>query len=54
MAGGKAIMGLLGVDCGAPRLPLKGLSPEQFRNLKGKLERSGLLELMLKRNTVLV
>lgn len=44
MAGGKAIMSLLGVDCGSPRPPLKGLSYEQNRDLKRKLEHSGLFE----------
>jgi N-acetylneuraminate lyase len=53
MPGGKAIMGLLGVDCGSPRSPLKGLSPEQIKNLKHKLEESGLLELMLNGHTVI-
>lgn len=54
LPGAKAIMGLLGVDCGDPRLPLKGLSPDRVRNLKHKLEKSGLLELMLKSDSVLV
>jgi N-acetylneuraminate lyase len=52
MAGGKAIMGLLGVDCGSPRSPLKGLSAEQIKTLKRKLEQSGLFELMLNGHTV--
>ncbi len=30
---GKAIMGLLGVDCGPPRLPIPPLAPEDLRRL---------------------
>jgi hypothetical protein len=44
---------LLGVDCGGPRPPLKCLSLDSIRNLKSKLEKSGLLELMLNGHTVM-
>ncbi len=47
LPGGKAIMGLLGIDCGAPRPPLKGLEENQIRLLKRKLDESGLFERLL-------
>ena len=39
MAAAKALMGLLGVDVGAPRLPHLRLSDEQTRQLRAKLDK---------------
>ena len=36
--GGKAIMRLIGIDCGDCRLPITPFSEEEFRNLKSDLE----------------
>lgn len=36
--GGKAIMRLIGIDCGDCRLPITPFSEEEYRNLKSDLE----------------
>jgi N-acetylneuraminate lyase len=38
---GKAMMKLVGVDCGPMRSPLQNLSPEAFQSLKRELEQVG-------------
>ena len=37
MAAAKAVMGLIGVDCGPVRPPLRNLTPTQLNALAGKL-----------------
>jgi len=39
---GKACMKILGIDCGPPRLPLKPLSPEEYRQVEQMIEKVGL------------
>ena len=34
----KAMMKMIGVDCGAPRLPLRGLTPAEETELRQALE----------------
>ncbi|WP_438480631.1 dihydrodipicolinate synthase family protein [Oleiharenicola lentus] len=41
LAASKALMGLLGVDCGPTRPPVRAISAAQFADLKQKLERMG-------------
>jgi N-acetylneuraminate lyase len=41
MGAAKAVMTMLGVDVGPPRLPNAALSPEQTERLRGELERLG-------------
>ena len=41
---GKAIMAMLGVDCGPMRLPLRGLTDSQTERLKASLEDIGFFE----------
>lgn len=41
---GKAIMGLIGVDCGPVRLPLQTLSKSQIDELGAELQRGGFFE----------
>ena len=36
--GGKAIMKLIGLDCGSCRLPIKAFSTEEYEKLKGDLD----------------
>ena len=36
--GGKAIMKLIGIDCGSCRLPIKPFSVDEYEKLKGDLE----------------
>jgi len=36
--GGKAIMKLIGIDCGSCRLPIKPFSVEEYDKLKGDLD----------------
>ena len=36
--GGKAIMKLIGIDCGSCRLPIKAFSVEEYEKLKGDLD----------------
>lgn len=43
MASAKAMMGLLGIDVGPPRLPNTSLSPGQIAELRGELESGGFL-----------
>jgi N-acetylneuraminate lyase len=45
---GKAMMKLIGLDCGPCRLPLRTLSDEQCRSLRADLERVGFFEFCLK------
>ena len=40
----KAIMKIVGLDCGPLRPPLQNLSPEEFRTLRAELERVGFFE----------
>jgi N-acetylneuraminate lyase len=40
----KAVMGLIGLDCGPTRLPLVGLAPAQIEALRQDLERIGFFE----------
>ena len=40
----KAVMGLLGYDCGPNRLPLRTLSEEEIRRLREDMERLGFFE----------
>jgi N-acetylneuraminate lyase len=42
--GAKAVMGMVGVDCGPARPPLRGLTPENIDNLKRDLESIGFFE----------
>ncbi len=44
MTSGKALMKLVGVDCGAPRLPFVGITPAGRRRLAAALERVGFSE----------
>lgn len=39
LAAAKAIMPMIGIDCGPPRLPLGGLTPSQQNSLRSDLER---------------
>lgn len=41
---GKAVMGMIGIDCGPVRLPLRSLSPDQVHTLRTRLERLGAFE----------
>jgi len=45
---GKAIMKMIGIDCGPVRLPLRSLDDEERRALRGELERIGFFEYCLK------
>jgi N-acetylneuraminate lyase len=38
---GKAMMKMIGIDCGPVRSPLRNLSPEQLEDLRRELERAG-------------
>ena len=40
----KAMMGMVGVDCGPVRLPNRNLTPEQVKALRGELEAVGFFE----------
>ncbi|MHC4564784.1 MAG: dihydrodipicolinate synthase family protein [Planctomycetota bacterium] len=40
----KAVMGLLGLDCGPNRLPLKTLSANEIKSMKGELEGIGFFD----------
>jgi N-acetylneuraminate lyase len=40
----KAVMGLLGVECGPPRPPLPAITDEQLRSLRTGLDRIGFFE----------
>jgi N-acetylneuraminate lyase len=44
----KAAMGLVGIDVGGTRLPMRTLSAGEIRNLKGELDRVGLLRTLKK------
>lgn len=44
----KAVMAMVGVDCGPARPPLRGLSPETIGNLKRDLESIGFFDWALK------
>lgn len=44
LACGKAVMTMLGVDCGPTRLPLENLTVEQVKNLHAQLEHIGFFE----------
>jgi N-acetylneuraminate lyase len=44
MAAGKAVMEILGVTVGSPRLPIDSLSNERVRELRSELERMGFFE----------
>ncbi len=41
---GKAVMKMIGIDCGPVRLPIVGLSPEECERLRTDLERIGFFE----------
>lgn len=41
---GKAVMKIIGIDCGPPRLPQKPVSDQQFVKLKSDLNKIGLFE----------
>jgi N-acetylneuraminate lyase len=43
---GKAIMSLIGVECGPPRIPLRPLSEEDRGALKARLESLNVLEIL--------
>lgn len=43
-AAAKAIMKMLGIDCGASRLPLKTLDPDQFTSLEAELMENDFFE----------
>ena len=43
MAAGKAVMKMLGIDCGPMRLPLTTVTDEQFKTLQGELQRLHIL-----------
>ena len=40
----KAVMKMLGVDCGPARLPLRNITIEQYNSLKAELDRIGFFE----------
>ena len=44
LSAGKAIMNLIGVDCGPVRLPLRSLTPDQASHLKTELQAIGFFE----------
>jgi N-acetylneuraminate lyase len=44
LAAGKAMMKMVGIDCGPVRLPLRSLSDEQCRALRAELERIGFFD----------
>lgn len=44
LAAGKAIMKMIGIDCGPARLPLQALTEEQCQQLENKLQMIGILE----------
>jgi len=44
--GGKAILSLLGIECGPPRLPLRPLSRDRILDLRDRLEARGLLDIL--------
>jgi N-acetylneuraminate lyase len=44
LSAGKAMMSLIGVDCGPVRLPLRRLGPAEMRGLQEDMERIGVLE----------
>ncbi len=44
LASAKAIMGMLGVECGPPRRPIPPLSPEERASLRADLERIGFFD----------
>jgi N-acetylneuraminate lyase len=44
----KAVMGLLGVDCGPVRLPLRALTPEQIAELRRRLDAAGFFDWILR------
>ena len=46
LAVGKAIMRIIGVDCGPVRLPLRSLSREEVREVEGRLVEAGISELL--------
>lgn len=37
-------MGMVGVDCGPPRLPLRALAPAQVKALRPELEQLGFFD----------
>ena len=43
-AAAKAVMGMVGIDCGPARPPLRGLSPENINDLKRELEALGFFD----------
>ncbi|MDP7010734.1 MAG: dihydrodipicolinate synthase family protein [Verrucomicrobiota bacterium] len=43
-AAAKAVMGMVGIDCGPARPPLRGLSPENINDLKRDLESIGFFD----------
>ena len=43
---GKAIMGLIGIDVGPPRLPLEPLTPEELNTVRDAYERLGFFEVI--------
>jgi N-acetylneuraminate lyase len=44
MGAAKAVMGMLGVEVGPPRLPNASLSPDQAKTLRGQLETLGFFD----------
>jgi len=44
MGASKAMMGMVGVDCGPARMPNRNLTPEQVEALRGDLEAIGFFE----------
>ncbi|MCP5523066.1 MAG: dihydrodipicolinate synthase family protein [Verrucomicrobiales bacterium] len=44
MAAAKAVMGMVGVECGPVRLPLRALDPAQAKTLREDLERVGFFD----------
>jgi N-acetylneuraminate lyase len=44
MGAAKALMGMIGVDVGQPRLPIAPLAPEQRERLRGQLESLGYFQ----------
>lgn len=42
LSAGKAIMGLIGLDCGPLRMPLPTLSPDQIAALRAELDAAGM------------
>lgn len=43
---GKAMMKMMGIDCGPCRVPLQSISPDEYKNLKKELTEASFFELL--------